>query len=122
MQKTSILLVEDHAASARAVAKYLEAVGYDVHVAKDAASARKLAGAYAFDILLCDIQLPDGNGWALMRQFNRKRSVPGIAISGFASQSDIEQSEAAGFSKHLAKPFSPEDLTAALDSLSVATN
>lgn len=121
-RKISILLVEDHAATARAVGKYLNAIGYDAQIASDAASARKLASETAFDILVCDIQLPDGNGWDLMRELNRKRSLPGIAISGFASENDLERSERAGFAKHLAKPFSPDDLTAALEALPVASS
>lgn len=121
-QKTSVLLVEDHAATAGAVAKYLDAIGYVVRVAANAASARKLATAQPFDVVICDIQLPDGNGWDLMREFNRTRVTRGVAISGFASEADIERSEDAGFAKHLAKPFSPDDLTDALDSLALAKN
>jgi CheY-like chemotaxis protein len=118
--KQSILLVEDHAATARAVANYLNIIGYVVDVASDASAARKLVSQRPFDILVCDIQLPDGNGWDLMRELNRKRSLPGIAMSGFASHDDIDRSEDAGFAQHLAKPFSPDDLTAALESLAVA--
>lgn len=116
-RKQSILLVEDHAATARVVASYLNVIGYQVDVANNASSARKLVSERRFDILVCDIQLPDGNGWDLMREFNRKRVLRGIAISGFASDDDIERSENAGFATHLAKPFSPEDLTAALEAL-----
>lgn len=120
--KTSILLVEDHAATARAVANYLDAIGYDVQIATSVASARTAGSEQVFDVLVCDIQLPDGNGWDLMRQLNRKRALPAIAISGFASETDRERSQRAGFAKHLAKPFSPEDLTAALESLPVANS
>jgi two-component system CheB/CheR fusion protein len=121
-QKQSILLVEDHAATARAVERYLSEIGYDVDVAANAACARKLAAKRSFDILLCDINLPDDNGWDLMRELNRRRVTTGIAISGFASAMDMERSEAAGFTKHLAKPFSPDDLTDALESLAVASS
>lgn len=121
-RKTSILLVEDHASTALAVSKYLKAIGYDVEVASDVASARRLAADRAFDIIVCDIQLPDGTGWELMRGLNRTRPIPGVAISGFASDADIARSERAGFAKHLAKPFSPEDLTAALEALPVASS
>ena len=121
-QKTFLLLVEDHAATARAVEKYLNAIGYRVRVASDVVSARKLGAEHAFDVVVCDIQLPDGNGWDLMRELNRKRALPGIAISGFGSEADLNRSARAGFTKHLAKPFSPEDLTAALESVLVASS
>lgn len=121
-RKRSILLVEDHRATARALGKYLDAVGYAVHIALDAASARKLAAAKPIEIVVCDINLPDGNGWDLMRELNGERSRPGIAISGFGSMRDLERSKQAGFAKHLVKPFSPEELIEALDALVAAKN
>lgn len=116
-QQHSILLVEDHAATARAVGKYLDAIGYIVHVAPDAAAARKIVRTESIAIIVCDINLPDGNGWDLMRELNRNRRTPAIAISGFGSASDLERSKEAGFAKHLVKPFSPDDLTDALNAL-----
>src|SRR5947209_5623296 len=95
--KLRILLVEDHAGTADAVRKYLEVTGYCVHVARDVRCARAFAKANDFDVLLSDIQLPDGTGWDLMRTVRRRGEVGGVAISGFASDSDLERSKAAGF-------------------------
>ncbi len=113
--KLRVLLVEDHAATANALRRYLEQIGYAVHVAPDARCAREYAVTDKFDVLICDIGLPDGNGWNLMRNLRRRRDFVGIAISGFGSESDLERSSAAGFRLHLTKPFSPDDLTDALE-------
>jgi len=47
------------------------------------------------------IALPDGTGADLMMQLRATSTVPGIAISGFGDNGDIERSLRAGFSKHL---------------------
>ena len=68
------------------------------------ASALRLASEADFDLLISDIELPDGSGLELMRTIRSSRPVPGIALSGFGSLDDIEQSQAAGFALHLTKP------------------
>ena len=113
--KLRILLVEDHSATADAVRRYLEVTGYWVHVAPDVRQARAFAKGNSFDLLLADIQLPDGTGWDLMRSLRRDGDVPGVAISGFGSEADLARSKQAGFDLHLVKPLSPEELTAALE-------
>ena len=58
-----------------------------------------------FDLLISDIALPDGTGMDLMVQMRAIANVPGIAISGFGNNGDIERSLQAGFSEHLIKPI-----------------
>jgi DNA-binding response OmpR family regulator len=57
---TRILLVDDEAAIRRGVRRFLEHHGLEVALADDLASARKLAEAERFDLLLADLRLPDG--------------------------------------------------------------
>ena len=65
-----IIVVEDHASTAQALQKFLTTVGYKVYVAPDIASARALAKAIEFDVLLSDLRLPDGTGWDLMEELS----------------------------------------------------
>jgi CheY-like chemotaxis protein len=58
--------------------------------------------ANKFDIVICDLGLPDGRQ-DLMRELKGEFS-PGIALSGYGMESDIQQSFEAGFSSHLTKP------------------
>jgi DNA-binding response OmpR family regulator len=77
-------------------------------------SARKLAASEEFDLLISDIELPDGSGLDLMREIKKTRGFPGIAISGFGSAEDIRMSLAAGFVAHLTKPISFQTLEATM--------
>ena len=116
-----IIVVEDHADTAEGLRRFLTRIGYKVYIAPDVASARALAKAVEFDVLLSDIRLPDGTGWDLMRELSRDQPhLRGIAISGFNSQEEIARSKRVGFLDHIAKPLVAEELTAAIES-AVAT-
>ena len=78
--------------------------GHDVHTADSLASAIRVAAEVDFDLLISDIELPDGTGLELMWTLRPSRAVPGIALSGFGSSDDIELSRSAGFAEHLTKP------------------
>ena len=66
--------------------------------------ARSLAKENRFDVAICDLGLPDGRGYDLMRELKGEFSLPGIALSGYGMENDIQQSFEAGFSAHLTKP------------------
>ena len=111
-----LIVVEDHADTAEGLKKFLKAVGYEVFVATDIASALTLAKAVQFDLLLSDLILPDGNGWDLMKTLHaRHPRIPAIAFSGHNSVEDLQRSAQAGFSEHLPKPLDPERLCAAIE-------
>jgi CheY-like chemotaxis protein len=54
--------------------------------------------------------LPDGSGYDLMREFAQPHHIPGIALSGFGMKEDVENSIAAGFSRHFTKPVDWQEL------------
>lgn len=99
-----VLLVEDHADTARAMARLIKQWGCVVEKADSVASAIAAANAVPFDVLITDIGLPDGSGLDLMRQLLARRPIKGIAISGFGMEEDLRQSAQAGFAEHLVKP------------------
>jgi DNA-binding NtrC family response regulator len=109
-----IILVEDHADSAESLRKFLFFTGAMVYIAPDIASARALAKSIPFDVLVSDLELPDGNGWDLMRELTSERPVTAIAISGHNRLEDVTQSRHVGFIEHISKPLSLEKLKAAL--------
>ena len=89
---------------------YFDAKGHKVRVATDVESALAVAAEKPFDLLLCDLALPDGNGWDLLRQLRSHGDVRAIAISGYNSAEDQARSKAAGFLMHLAKPVAMAEL------------
>lgn len=119
-QPMRILLVEDQADSARALAMLLRMDGHTVRVAGDLRSARAFAGNESFDVLLCDLGLPDGSGLDLMRQLKSLYKIKGIALTGATMYEDAASCRAAGFDAHLTKPFAPESLNSILEELARA--
>ena len=106
-----ILLVEDHADTARIMRRLLTADGHAVQWAGDVAAGVKLAAAHEFDVLLSDLGLPDGTAVDLMRTLRQEGStLPGIVLSGYGQDQDVARSLEAGFAAHLIKPFSLQKL------------
>jgi hypothetical protein len=110
-----ILLVDDHKDTCAALEKLLVRRGHLVAAAHNLRSAMEAAARNKFDLLISDIALPDGTGMDLMMQVRAISNTPGIAISGFGNNGDIERSLQAGFSEHLIKPIKLENLEAAIE-------
>lgn len=107
-----IFVVEDHPTTAQALKMYLETQGYEVTHARNVATALEAAASNGeFDLLICDISLPDGTGWDLMKKLSAKSPVRGIAYTASGTDEDIAKSEKVGFIKHVVKGCSAEDLT-----------
>jgi len=109
-----LLVVEDHADTARTLARLLKGAGFAVILAEDAAGALAEMERESFDVLLSDIGLPDGSGTDVMRGLRARGTVPGIAMSGFGMEEDVRRSREAGFSEHLVKPVAFEKLMEAI--------
>jgi signal transduction histidine kinase len=114
-QALKILLVDDHEDTCAALEKLLARRGHLVAVTHNVRSAMEAAVRNKFDLLISDIALPDGTGMDLMMQLRAISNVPGIAISGFGHNGDIERSLRAGFSEHLIKPVKLDNLEAAIE-------
>lgn len=111
-----ILLVEDHADTAAMMRRLLGRRGYVVMLATTLDEARRAAASHSFDLLICDLGLPDGSGLDLMRELaSRPTKLPGIALSGYGMPDDARRSLEAGFIEHITKPVAMERLWATLD-------
>ncbi len=116
-----ILLVEDHADTAAILTRLLRRMGHDVLHADTVGTALKLAEREMplapISFVMSDLGLPDGSGLDLMRQLSSKHGLRGIALSGFGMDSDLAQSTAAGFSRHLVKPIDIATLRATISEM-----
>jgi two-component system CheB/CheR fusion protein len=115
-----IMLVEDDQTTSVIMSKLLRSVGHAVVTATDCASTDRLIDkGDHFDLLLCDIALPDGTGLDLVRRVKRIKgeAIRAIALTGYGTESDIESSLRAGFDCHLTKPITLTQLVDAIDRL-----
>jgi len=106
----NILLVEDHADTARVMSRLLQAAGHTVHVADTVASALAAASANKIELIISDIGLPDGTGIDLIMEIRKNSDVPAIALTGFGMDEDVAKCMQAGFNDHLTKPVNLQKL------------
>ncbi len=105
-----ILVVEDHSDTLEALSRLLDHFGHEISTANDAQSALDMINSKEFDVVLCDIALPDGNGYDVIAEAKRKRVFKAVALSAFAARDDVERGKKAGFDFHLAKPVDFHEL------------
>jgi CheY-like chemotaxis protein len=111
----SILCVEDHYDTAEAMCLLLQMEGHTVQLAGDIGSAVNLARGGRFDLLLCDVGLPDGDGRQLLRQLRQEpghADLRGIILSAHGMEQDVESAMAAGYDAYLKKPVQMGELLA----------
>ena len=112
-----VLLVDDHQDTCLGMKRMLERRGYQITIAHSAEQAVEKVHTQEFDLLISDIGLPDRSGYDLMREVRLKKQLPGIALSGFGSEQDVNQAREAGFAEHLTKPINFERLEKTIQSL-----
>jgi CheY-like chemotaxis protein len=105
-----LLLVEDHADTARVMSRLLRSWSYDVSTAGSVADALQSAASEHFDLVISDIGLPDGTGIDLMNDLRARYNLRGIALTGHGMEDDIRRCHEAGFLTHLTKPVNIDAL------------
>jgi PAS domain S-box-containing protein len=105
-----ILLVEDNRDTLHYLALVLGKKGHRVRTASTLDEAKRALDGPRIELLISDIELPDGSGLDLMRRLRGLGDVPGIAVSGFGTDEDVKLSLDAGFSTHLCKPVTASQL------------
>jgi signal transduction histidine kinase len=113
----SVLLVDDHEATLRALEQILKRRGYQVTTATRVSDAKDLAKEQSFDVLVSDVGIPGESGLELMTYLAKYYRMKGIALTGYGTEQDVHRSKEAGFAIHLTKPVSSASLTAAITAL-----
>lgn len=114
-----VLVAEDNESNALVAQTHLQKLGLDVACVADGAQALAAMADGGFDLVLMDCQMPGIDGFAATRQWRQqsqgseKRLII-IALTANAMAGDRERCLAAGMDDYLAKPFSGEQLLAAL--------
>lgn len=114
-----VLVVDDEPDTRELLAVIMLESGATGTTAASAIEALELLQQFQFDILVCDIGMPEINGYMLIRQLRASSilQIPAIALTAYAGEFNQKQALAAGFQKHLSKPVDPQDLVRAIASL-----
>ena len=113
-RRLRILVVEDHSDTLQALSRLLSHFGHEISLADTAENALNTLKSKEFDVVLCDIALPDGNGYDVIAKAKRKRPVKAVALTGFSATEDIRRGKEAGFDFHLTKPVDFHELRSVL--------
>lgn len=112
----NILLVEDDDALSEGIALALRAQG-TVRRCPTLAEARKALGRAGFDLMILDINLPDGSGLALLRERPAGFRTPVLVLTANDLEIDIVNGLEAGADDYVTKPFSLAVLRARVTAL-----
>ncbi len=109
----SILIADDYEDSRDLLRLILETEGFRIHEARDGREALAVARVNSIGLALIDLSMPALDGWETLREMRddeRTRRIPCIALTGHAAQEDRQRTLAAGFDGYLSKPFHSKEL------------
>lgn len=113
-----ILLVEDEAPLARAIAASLRVAGYSVDVAEDGESGLAMALEESFALITLDVGLPDISGFEVLRSLrSRGLATPVLMLTARDALDDRVTGLDLGADDYLLKPFEPSELQARIRAL-----
>jgi DNA-binding response OmpR family regulator len=113
----TILVVEDEASIAEAVATRLRSEGFSVTIAADGPSGVERCRALQPDLVVLDLMLPGLDGLDVCREIQRDHPVPVLMLTARDSETDLVVGLTVGADDYLTKPFSARELVARVHAL-----
>lgn len=111
-----ILIIEDNGANMELMAYLLRAFGHMVQEAMEGEAGLKLAHHGAFDLILCDLQMPGMDGYEVVRKMKMNMpALPVVAVTAYAMVGDRDKVLAAGFDGYIPKPINPETFVSEIE-------
>ena len=114
---TKVLLVEDDKGIIKNLTRLLEQEGFSVVSREGQKEALKLLSEEAFDLLLLDVSLADGNGFSLCTAAKRLTEAPMIFLTASEDESSVVTGLDLGADDYIAKPFRPLELISRIKSV-----
>ena len=114
---TKILLVEDDGQIASYLGELLRAEGFDTQIASSKKEAGECLLAQAFDLVLLDVSLPDGNGFSICAEIKREYEIPVIFLTASGDEYSVVAGLDMGADDYIAKPFRPRELISRIRSV-----
>ena len=113
-----ILVIEDDPNTLELFVYLLNAFGHAVFTADNGIVGLAIAASERPDLILCDIQLPQLDGYGVARALANDPdlgAIPLVAVTAFSMVGDRESILGAGFDDYISKPIVPETFVAQLD-------
>ena len=113
-----ILIIDDDESIRESTTDLLEVCGYEVDSAENGAAGIKKVGIFNPDLIVCDIAMPDLNGYAVLNELSKNEktaSIPFIFLTAKSEISDIRKGMQTGADDYIPKPFDPEELLKSID-------
>lgn len=101
-----ILILEDELSIRRSIEISLQKEGYEVKTAGSISEAECIMGEFTPEMLLCDINLPDGSGLDYIKSIRDKTNAHFIMLTALDQETDMVMGYEAGADDYIAKPFS----------------
>ncbi|MGQ0744343.1 MAG: response regulator transcription factor [Acidimicrobiales bacterium] len=117
MPQRTVVVIEDEAAIASAIAARLRTEGFRVEVAGDGIAGVDLCRRVAPDLVVLDLMLPGIDGLEVCRRVQQDRPVPVLMLTARDSETDMLVGLALGADDYLTKPFSPRELVARIHAI-----
>jgi PAS domain S-box-containing protein len=122
LDDVKIVAVDDNGDAREFLDRVLRLHGAKVASVDSAAKAIEAVQQFRPDIVLCDLMMPEMDGFALLRQIRAlddemARAVPVVALTAFAGAENRLKTKQAGFQVHLDKPIDPPQLIDAINTL-----
>jgi CheY-like chemotaxis protein len=117
LDELAVLVVEDHLDSSELVRQMLTALGAQSTVAGNGVEGVLALDRGRFDVILCDLLMPEMDGFTFIRQVRaqaRWRDVPIIALTALGDDADYRRTWESGFDGHLTKPIEQRQLAAVI--------
>ena len=105
-----ILLVEDDPGIVKTLTEFLNGEGFQVLSASGQTAAIELFDREAFDLVLLDVSLAEGNGFSTCASLKSKSSVPVIFLTASGDEGSTVAGLDIGADDYIAKPFRPREL------------
>jgi DNA-binding response OmpR family regulator len=115
--RKKIVVIEDEATIARAIAARLAREGFDVEVARDGTTGVETARRIAPDLVVLDIMLPGLDGLEVCRQIQNEGHVPVLMLTARDSETDMLIGLGVGADDYMTKPFSVRELVARIHAI-----
>jgi two-component system chemotaxis response regulator CheY len=118
---TNILIVDDHTLTRTMVKAILRSLGFEnVLQADSGASAVRTVMSEPVDLVICDWNMPEGNGLEVLRTLRadtRFKELPFLMLTAEAYRENVGAAMEAGVSDYVIKPFTADVLVAKLETI-----